>query len=456
MYLAKKRYLKCLLLSFSLLFTVLSHSDNAQGVEERDSYIKGKVYKNLISTVASYQLYAIDTILYGVEEKTASLRTFEFYRGLDYLVLGINALEEINRIEFLTKAAGVFKGLKAKYPSASVGDIEKADKLSIITKEMLEGELKTPHAEEEVLRVFSDQEKNGNKIITLYLKSNRSKGFGDTVKLLTPDLIEGDYTEIAVPGQREPVRLYNPMTTYCLSKILLTESIADLKRALTSYKYLHYLLDALLLLERHAEIIRDFKKLRKQAGKSGTPPYIELQLASAYLISGDRKRASELIDYFLKSGKSYIHGLYAVMIMSEINSDYKGAHRYLMDNPPFDMPDSMKACRTFSGSRGFAKKERALRFYYRSMARIYQISGDMESAFNCYYFTYRHSHGLKADRYDPVFLARMIDTALEQDVRPLLDEYLLRPPGDGSVKSFIDLYPGAYPIMYYWGLINRM
>jgi len=433
------------------------------------AYTKGMVYKELATATARYQLEALNGIwelLPEEEIKTTTSAYLHFYMGMDHLILGVCGAAETAHLK---KAVSEFeKAMEWQGEKQATAVFDK--KSAIRLKNLAIDTLQVDTANDRTRGLIDILDKG----LSLPVKGNRLLSEFSTIRKQIVDrplpmadddfsrkLVE-DCIEIKIPSLKESIKLYNPLNTICLSRLWFEAA----RRCYLQVKQktvdaLYFFPDTLYELGKYRESIEMIETLEKKE----KDPLFVLRKAAAYAklretdpedlhtgrYIGVTEKNRERKDLF------YLPLEYA-LFLAEVKNSPRKAREYLMASAPDAMDSKEKDCAFFRGSRGFGGAVARL-YYYRTLGRIYQVLGDADAAFRCLYYTYQQSEGINMKNIDPIFIARLIDTAFKQNKRPLLDEYLLRPPvgekGD-QVKSYVDLYPGCYPVMYYWGLLTGL
>ena len=421
-----KIFLCVLLLSCSLYLT--------PALSQYQDWQSANVCQILIDATARYQQSALFKMQSKMKKDTSISQKLNFYIALDYLImeryatykndyldLAINYLKQSH----IQNNPSILKSLTLVHSN----DIQKC------------------------LSVFENPIFTGNKIIHIYLKylKTRDISYLDTDTL--NKLIIDDHDSIETPFWNDTIRLYNPFTWICLCELYFEKSRQFYEKTdLTQGNNLYFLLDALNALKK-------FEQTLEQVNTPGLKTvfkhnhFLILKAAEAYYKLNQKEQADALIQK-LVSGKcsDYVHFEIA-HYHSKILNDPISAKQYLFKHVPQKISPQLQDYHHLSDS---TSHDEISGFYYRTLAKIYKNSGNLSAAFRCFYYVYRHSSGLDMEQYDPKYIANVISTALNQNVRPLLEEYLLRPPGRFGPKCYVEMYPACYAIMYYYGCLNKL
>ena len=407
--------------------TIINKKDNATiqktyQMDAETAWRKGKVYKYLIPAAARYQLKALNSITKKIDKNSHALKHIFFYMALDHIILSL--FDKPYKKFHLNEAT---KFLNKIMPDDNIFQI------AAIT-EMIEQIAKQQQYE---THNFT------NKLIELFRTNQDSN-----VDLFEKEKsFKTDFISLSIGIWDEKLILYNPINLIDLSNKFLDQACMKYKDS-PNKRNLFYLLDSLYLMEKYNEMI----KIQKNPNNSiifKTSPYHLLKVTSAYEKQGNMAKVNQNIKQFNFENK-YLFFEYALFI-AEVKDQADDARNIILQNKPKTISPKLSDYHFLKDSRFFSDTTEIM--YYRTLGKIYLYQGNKNAAFSCLYYTYDQSFGLEIKKYDPFFLSIFIDLALNQNVRPILEEYILRPPDSFGAKSFIDLYPGAYPIMYYYGVI---
>jgi len=430
MLLFHKRFIVC---SFILIYMMPLTTAFSQESKGLSYWQTANVYKIFADTAARYQKAALIRIKSRIDKDSDILNKINFYIALDHLILA----------KYNTQTNNHLNDAIAHFKKAQVNNINTATKAlsSLQNMDM-----------NKCISILNNPNLKGNKLIHIYLKylETGKVSYLDTTNLNS--LIKDDYDTIKISLWKEPLKLYNPFTWYCLSQLFFEKSrLFFEKEDLSKNNSLYFMLDTYNALKKYENSVAKYNdpRFKNLIQKNH---YITIKLAESFFKLNNKEQANALIQKIQLKCSAYVHFEIAHYI-SEVLNDSFSAKQYLFKNAPDDISPRFRDYHHLSDSTAQNIKNS---HYYRTLGKIYKQTSNLKASFRCFYYVYRHSFGLDMSQYDPKYLAYIISTALNQNVRPLLDEYLLRPPGKFGTKSFIDMYPGAYALMYYFGCLNKL
>ena len=459
MFIALKKYKFLFLLIVFVLIAYYFHNDynnrkeisynnisnnNANKLLEkaRLSYEKGIVYQNLIPAFAKYQQEALSKILFNLKTINKEIDILYFHSCLDNIILSVvTPFKE----KFLKKAASFIQKVKHKQLYN-----EGYKKLNIIIKNLSKSEvMKQDELFEILVCQLNDLTVFSNRIIKHYIEfKNNKKDF----YFEDDQIFQNDFQPLKIKIWSDELRLYNPLTLYCASQIYLNNAYQIYQKADKLSNHMYYYINSMFLLKKYKDIILSCED-KKYKHICESQPFILFKKAISYHKINDKKKSEKCIKKIMQIDNIFINIEYSLFI-AEVKRNINNAINYLLLHAPDEINEKYRDYHNLTDSRGFSNDEYHQVYYYRTLGQLYQLNGNEDAAFRCLYFTFQHSHGLNIKKIDPVYISKLIYLALNQNVRPLLNQYLLRPPSKSKTKSFIDYYPGCFPLMYYLGCIE--
>ena len=427
---ACKQNIKILFCLF--LFSIFLHLPPA--LSQYQEWQSANVGQTLVDATARYQQAALSKLQLKMKKNVSVSGKLNFYIALDYLIMARYASYKNNYMSLATNHLN---------RSHIKNNLSMIQSLTAIQSDDIKN----------CLSIFENPIFTGNKIIQIYLKYIKTKDTNYLNTKLLNNLIVNDHDSIETPLWKDTIRLYNPFTWVCMCDLIFEKiRLYYEKTDLTQGHNLYFLLDSLNALKR-------FKQTIEHANNSELNilfkdnHFLTLKLAEAYYSLNQKEQANTLIQK-LKSEKcsDYVHFEIAHYHSKALN-DPISAKQYLFIHAPQKISPHLQDYHHLSDS---TSHDEISGFYYRTLGKIYKNSGNLSAAFRCFYYVYRHSSGLDMKDYDPKYIANIISTALNQNVRPLLEEYLLRPPGRFGPKCYVEMYPACYAIMYYYGCLNKL
>ena len=421
---------------FINFFFVVSCFNIAYSNIGQDSLKYGKTYRNLICAGAEYQKDALTQLITKLyKNKSDNNNQLYLCIALDHLILELYGNKKENHF---SKAMMWLKKIKN----------EKLQNNNLVQQLINMG--KTID-EDQYLSILASNLNEGNAIIKKYFSYKKNRDLSFLVSKDFNELIVSDYLPMDILIWKEPVKLYNPFNLVCLSKLWF-ENANNFFLELNDMKgyNLYFFLESCFYTKKYDLGLKVCNNINND-NLCKENPYAALTLAKIFYKTDKIKRANEIISKVQKNPNKAVHFNIALYI-AELQQNHKSAKEYLFKYAPENISENMKDYHNIFDS---SYQDRLAQYYYQILAKIYQLNGNQKAAFRCYRYVYVHSFGLDMSKYNPEYLANIISTSLNQDgSRNLLDEYLLRPPGKTGPKTFIDICPGSYSLMYYFGLIN--
>ncbi len=227
-------------LSVSVVAIICGLSSWAYAKEGETAWRTGKVYKNLVSAGAKYQLEALDRILQKTDEHNPAIRHMLFFMGLDHLVLSMYGPD---RKHHLKKASAAFD--KAGNPGIKANLTRQ---LQALVKEISQpGKQEIQSIQKQVLNILGQEKIPGNFLIRTYQDYKKTRQLPPLGTEHFATLIKEDYFPLKIQAWQNPLKLYNPLNLICLSQMWLEKARISLDSSKMNYRNLYYLLDSLVL-----------------------------------------------------------------------------------------------------------------------------------------------------------------------------------------------------------------